>query len=141
MVPQHFVMLEKVPLLPTGTTDRNALPSPHADTVPEVPRVAPAGDLERRIAGHVAQVLGVAEIGADQDFFAIGGHSLLAVQLFHRLRRETAVNLPLAVLFSAPTVQGLARAYREAGARDEDGGSAAGGAAVATDPWLSLIHI
>ena len=141
MVPQHFVVLEKVPLLPNGKTDRNALPSPHADTVLEAPRVAPAGDLERRIAGHVAQVLGVAEVGADQDFFEIGGHSLLAVQLFHRLRRETAVNLPLAVLFSAPTVQGLARAYREAGARDEDGGSAAGGAAVATDPWAPLVLI
>jgi thioesterase domain-containing protein len=138
MVPQHFVALEQVPLLPNGKIDRKALPDPMVDTEAQAPRVAPQGTLEALIAGHMAQVLGVPAVGADEDFFDIGGHSLLAVQLFHRLRRDTGVNLPLAVLFSAPSVQGLAVAYRSAGARDGDGGATA---AKPVDPWAPLVPI
>lgn len=85
-----------------------------------------------------SEVLGVERVGLDDDFFAMGGHSLQAVQMFHRMGRLLKVNLPLATLFMAPTIRLLASAYREAGAQVP-------GADIVVqagrDPWAPLVPI
>ncbi|MET0290690.1 MAG: amino acid adenylation domain-containing protein [Pseudoxanthomonas sp.] len=93
--------------------------------------------LERRIAATMAEVLGVPAVALDDDFFDLGGYSLLAVKLFHRITRQTGVNLPLATLFNAPTVRGLARAYRLAGAQDE----APSAVVEPPNPWAPLVQM
>ena len=105
----------------------------------ETSRPAIDGDpLVASLSGIWREVLGVESVGLDEDFFALGGHSLQAVQMFHRMGRLLKVNLPLATLFMAPTIRSLAAAYREAGAQVPDGG---GLAAVARDPWAPLVPI
>ena len=95
------------------------------------------------LVGQVARIwadlLGRDRVGIDDDFFALGGHSLQAVQMFHRISRLTRVNLPLATLFAAPTVRLLSAAYRHAGATmpGEEGASTL----AAADPWAPLVPI
>src|SRR5690606_24846960 len=100
---------------------------------------AGAGDeaLVERISAIWSELLGRDDIRPDDDFFALGGHSLQAVRMFHRISALTRVNLPLATLFTAPTVRLLAAAYRAAGASMP--GDAA--PAQAVDPWAPLVHI
>ena len=117
MLPQHFVALDALPLLPNGKIDRNRLPAPLAANAPAAgTRTAPRDELERQVAQAMAAVLGGLEPGVDEDFFALGGHSLLAAQLTARLNRDLGLALPLRTLFEAPTVARLAAAIREAGA-------------------------
>jgi amino acid adenylation domain-containing protein len=109
MVPAVFVPLPALPLGPHGKVDRLALPVPDAenilrDTVYHSPR-SPA---ERKVAKIVAQLLGLAQVGADDNFFTLGGHSLLGTQLIARLRQAFGVELPLRSLFEASTVAKLA---------------------------------
>src|SRR5690606_2050826 len=85
MVPQHFVPLPAIPLLPNGKVDRKALPAPQSGPRATDPGRAPHGETEQRVAGLMAEVLGVPEVGAEDDFFASGGHSLLAARLVSRL--------------------------------------------------------
>ncbi|MEW9625892.1 condensation domain-containing protein, partial [Rhodanobacter geophilus] len=116
MLPQHFVVLAALPLLPNGKIDRARLPAPLAAGVPAGTRVAPRDELERQVAQAMAAVLGGLEPGLDDDFFEHGGHSLLAAQLTARLNRELGLALPLRTLFEAPTVARLAAAIRAASA-------------------------
>jgi amino acid adenylation domain-containing protein len=112
-VPSDFVILEELPVLPSGKVDRAALPRPARDrSASGAERVAPRDALERVLAGSWAQVLGVEEIGVLDDFFELGGHSLLATQVVGRIREELEVELDLRHLFEAPTVAGLAAALR-----------------------------
>ncbi|MBN8727811.1 MAG: amino acid adenylation domain-containing protein [Xanthomonadales bacterium] len=109
MLPQHFVTLDAIPLLPNGKIDRKALPAPLAPA--DAPaRTAPRTALERRIARAMEETLALPGLGIDEDFFALGGHSLLAAQLTARLAREFGVALSLRTLFDAPTVAALAEA-------------------------------
>ena len=114
MIPQHVMALEAVPLLPNGKVDRKGLPAPDATIQRKTECIAPRNDLERKIADTMASVLGVTEISVEDDFFAAGGHSLLAAQLTSRLNRELGVALSLRALFDAPTVARLARKIAEA---------------------------
>ncbi|MFC3549824.1 amino acid adenylation domain-containing protein [Lysobacter cavernae] len=110
MIPQHIVALDAMPLLPNGKIDRKALPVPtHRPEGVETARTEPRNALERTIAAAMAQVLGVPEVGIDDDFFAFGGHSLLAAQLTSRLNRELGASLSLRALFDGPTVARLAK--------------------------------
>ena len=83
----HYV-LDAIPLLPNGKIDRKSLPVPDTAVKLAGERVAPRNALERSIAEAMAQVLGVAEVGVDDDFFALGGHSLLAAQLTSRINKQ-----------------------------------------------------
>ena len=114
MVPQHVVVLDQVPLLPNGKIDRKSLPVPDlAARSDEL--VPPRNDMERAIAGAMAQVLGLPQIGIHDNFFSLGGHSLLAAQLTSRLNRELGVALSLRALFDGPTVAKLAAIAAECG--------------------------
>lgn len=110
MLPQHFVSLAAIPLLPNGKIDRKALPSPTALAVASnaTVREAPRSDTERRVCAAMAALLGLPELARGDGFFALGGHSLLAAQLGMRLGRELDLHVPLRAVFDHPTVSALA---------------------------------
>ncbi|HYG64762.1 MAG TPA: amino acid adenylation domain-containing protein, partial [Thermoanaerobaculia bacterium] len=115
MVPGHFVVLEALPLNANGKVDRAALPAPAADRPDLVsPFVAPRNPSEELVAAVWADLLGIERIGVHDDFFALGGHSLMATRVVSRLRDAFHVELPLRGLFEEPTVAGLARRLDEA---------------------------
>ena len=115
MVPSLLVKLESMPLTPSGKIDRKALPAPDASQrrggqVYVAPRTA----TERVLAQLCGDLLGVAQVGVQDNFFDLGGHSLLATQLISRIRRQFEIELPLRTLFERPTVEGLALAIDQA---------------------------
>ena len=118
MIPQHFVLLSAIPLLPNGKTDRKALPAPDAPVRPEMDFVAPNGELECAIAVEMEVSLGMSGIGRHDDFFSLGGHSLLAAQLTNRLNRKLECGLSMRTLFEAPTVALLAKIIEGASGTD-----------------------
>ncbi|MER6470635.1 non-ribosomal peptide synthase/polyketide synthase [Streptomyces collinus] len=107
MVPSAFVPLERLPLTPNGKTDRVALPEPGPTHSAAGPRTAPRTDTERRIARIWADVLGVADVGAHDNFFHLGGDSILSMQVVSRLRRD-GLHLATRDLFTHQTVAELA---------------------------------
>ena len=109
MVPSAYVVLDALPLLPSGKVDRRALPAPEgARLEPETAYVAPRTPVEEVLAELWARTLGVERVGIHDDFFELGGHSLLATRLVSRLRQTFQVEIPLRDLFETPTVAGLA---------------------------------
>ncbi|WP_345144491.1 amino acid adenylation domain-containing protein, partial [Dactylosporangium darangshiense] len=109
MVPAVFVELASLPLNVNGKVDRAALPAPDAARLDLVEAfVAPAGPVQELLAGIWVELLGVERVGAVDNFFALGGHSLLATQVVSRVRAAFDVEVPVAALFDAPTVAGLA---------------------------------
>ncbi len=110
MVPAAFVMLEALPLTPNGKVDRRALPAPGtARSAAETAYAAPDGMTERQVAAVWRQVLGLEEVGAGDNFFDVGGHSLLLFSVQAELRRRLDRAVPIVDLFEYPTVRSLAR--------------------------------
>jgi amino acid adenylation domain-containing protein len=112
MVPSSFVFLDALPLLPSGKIDRKALPLPAGDEAPahaEIAETEPETEIERKIAALWQTLLDAPRVGLDDDFFALGGHSLIAIQLISRLRTELGVEVAVKTIFNAPTVRHLAR--------------------------------
>ncbi|HEV2149835.1 MAG TPA: amino acid adenylation domain-containing protein [Longimicrobiaceae bacterium] len=109
MVPAAFVTLDALPLTPNGKVDRRALPPPEfgRDALRER-YVAPRTATEEVLAGIWSEVLGVERVGVYDNFFALGGYSILAVQVASRVQREFGVALPLPTLFQAPDIDALA---------------------------------
>src|SRR3546814_8649773 len=95
MVPQHFVALDTIPLSPNGKIDRKALPAPDLGARAASDLVLPRNETERTIAEAMSQVLGVPDIGVHDDFFALGGRSLLAAPLTTRLNRDMGARTSL----------------------------------------------
>jgi amino acid adenylation domain-containing protein len=114
MVPSAFVMLRNAPLTPSGKIDRESLPRPDwrrasADAAAASLRTP----LQRRLAEMWRDILGISEVAPDDNFFDVGGRSRLGAQLFIRIETELGPRLPLATLFEAPTLAGLARAIEQ----------------------------
>jgi amino acid adenylation domain-containing protein/thioester reductase-like protein len=108
MVPSAFVVLDAMPLSRNGKVDRDELPAPTgASAESDKSYVAARSDTERAIARVWADILGVDRVGVEDNFFDLGGHSLLTTQVIARVREAFGVNLPLSVLFEQPTVAGL----------------------------------
>ena len=109
LVPSDWVVLEALPLTPTGKVDRRALPAPAADERPAAPGdEAPRGPVEELLAGIWAELLGGRRVRRTDSFFALGGHSLAATRLMSRVARVLGVELPLRAVFASPTLAGLA---------------------------------
>ncbi|MFC7302485.1 non-ribosomal peptide synthetase [Cognatiluteimonas weifangensis] len=112
MLPQHFVVLPEIPLLPNGKIDRNALPAPVAAAQATTPAPDAAGSAAdprvRYLAGVWSELLGL-PAGADDNFFELGGHSMLAVQMATRVERDTGVRIKL-IRLGAETLAQVAAA-------------------------------
>lgn len=109
MVPAQFVFLDAFPLTQNGKIDRKALPAPsHANVSAAHEFVAPRNETEQKVAAMWMELLKVEQIGIHDDFFDLGGHSLMAIKALSRIREEFGVDLPLATLLQAPTVAQLA---------------------------------
>src|SRR5205814_2961979 len=109
MVPAIFVKLGALPLNPNGKVDRAALPAPNADkTFRDGTFVAPRSPVAERLSTMLASLLDLERVSAGDDFFLLGGHSLLGTQLIARMRDAFGVDLSLRTVFDHPTVAGLA---------------------------------
>ncbi|MEU3030633.1 non-ribosomal peptide synthase/polyketide synthase [Streptomyces incarnatus] len=106
MVPAAVVVLDRMPLTPQNKIDRRALPAPERTAA--AGHLAPRTDEERALAAIWADVLGVAEVGVTDDFFDLGGESILAARALSRIRDELGVRLTVRDIFSARTVAALA---------------------------------
>ncbi|MEO9028660.1 MAG: amino acid adenylation domain-containing protein [Ktedonobacteraceae bacterium] len=103
MIPTHFVCLQTFPLTSNGKVDRQALPAPDRNGSGDSgDKVLPQTPVEKVLAGIWTELLGVKSIGVDDDFFMLGGHSLLGTQLVTRIHRAFQVDFPLATLFEVP---------------------------------------
>jgi amino acid adenylation domain-containing protein len=108
MVPALFVGMEALPLSPNGKVDRKALPAPEAKRDEAVAFVAPRDETERAIAAIWREALGVEQVGVDDNFFDLGGHSLLLVRVHGRIREALGAEISVVELFQHPTVGALA---------------------------------
>jgi amino acid adenylation domain-containing protein len=110
MIPAHFMLLEQLPLNPNGKVDYKALPlweqSPTGQTDSVV---APRNDLEAKLCKIFSEVLGVQQVGVNDNFFRLGGHSLLAAQVAARVKERFGVGLELRTFLESPTIAALAK--------------------------------
>ncbi len=138
MVPAVWVFLAALPLTPNGKVDRAAL----AQIIPilalEGEWIAPRNAVEERLAAIYGEVLGVERVGAVDDFFALGGHSLKATQVLTRVRAALGVELAVADLYDHPTIAALARRVESALAGIEEIG---GGGEIPPRPCGQEIEI
>ncbi len=113
MIPSEFVRLETLPLTANGKVDRRALPSLHGNGSDRAETfIAPRDVLELRLAQIWEDILGRRPIGVRDDFFKLGGHSILAARLMARIQHLLGINLPLATLFKRATIEYLASLLR-----------------------------
>nr|AXN93575.1 PuwA [Cylindrospermum moravicum CCALA 993]AXN93584.1 PuwA [Cylindrospermum alatosporum CCALA 994] len=112
MIPSVFIPLETVPLTPSGKVDRRSLPAPFNINQPPT-AIAPRDPLELQLAQIWSEVLAVDWVGIRDNFFEIGGHSLLAIRLMAQIQQQFGKQLPLATLFQSPTIEELANLLRQ----------------------------
>ena len=113
MVPSAFVFLDSIPLGASGKVDRRALPPADESRSPlQAAFVPPRDETERKLTEIWEAVLRAKPIGVTENFFALGGHSFLAVRLMAQVKREFERKLPLASLFQGPTIENLAHLLR-----------------------------
>jgi natural product biosynthesis luciferase-like monooxygenase protein len=125
MVPAHVVLLPELPLTPNRKIDRRALPPPtEVGVAREATYVAPANDIERTIANLWQELLGRERIGAEDNFFDVGGHSLLVVRMHRRLRELIPQPVTLTDLYRFPTIRSLTDFLtRDSASTDADEGT------------------
>jgi len=110
MIPALFVEIDHLPLTPNGKVDRRSLPSPADENrLPEEAFAAPRTPTEMRVAEIICALFKVKEVGVSDNFFLLGGHSLLGAQLVIKIRTAFGVDLPLRAIFDAPTIAALSQ--------------------------------
>ncbi|WP_329585306.1 non-ribosomal peptide synthase/polyketide synthase [Kitasatospora sp. NBC_01250] len=134
MLPAAFVRLETLPVTRNGKLDARALPAPGIDRA--APARVPGDPREVVLCALFADVLGLPEVGPDDDFFALGGHSLLAVRLMSAVQETFGARLDLRALFETPTAAGLAARLGE-----QSDGEQSAGAQSAGDPLDVLLPL
>ncbi|MEP7242924.1 MAG: amino acid adenylation domain-containing protein [Gammaproteobacteria bacterium] len=107
MVPSAFVILERLPLTPSGKLDRRALPAPEHRDYASQQYEAPQGEIEAVLAGVWQRLLHVERVGRNDNFFELGGHSLLATRVASRVRELLRTDVPVKAVFDAPTLKKL----------------------------------
>jgi acyl carrier protein len=108
MIPSLFVRVEMLPLTPNGKVDRAALPPPTAHNILwKSTLTEPRTAIEERLVGILSKLLGLDKLGLEDDFFTLGGHSLLGTQLIGRIRDAFGVELSLRSVFDSPTISEL----------------------------------
>ncbi len=105
MVPTDFVVMEDIPLTHNGKVDYQALPEIDLNASKETVYVAPETDEERNLCAIWQQVLSLEKVGVEDNFFDIGGHSLLAASVVSLVREALGVEIPMRVLFEKPTIR------------------------------------
>ncbi len=136
MVPSAFVLLDALPLTSSGKVDRRALPEPRQDRAVAAAAFAAPGDgVEAIVADVWAEVLGLDRVGRHDDFFDLGGHSMLATMAAARLSLYLGLDVPTRLIFTAPTVAGFTLAL---GKRD---GIASAPPVTPRDPALTAIPL
>ncbi|HEX9936473.1 MAG TPA: condensation domain-containing protein, partial [Longimicrobium sp.] len=115
MVPPAYVHLEMLPLTPNGKLDRKALPSPDGEAFARHGYEAPVGEVERALAEVWSEVLGVERVGRHDDFFEMGGHSLLALQMASHVEQVLDLEMAPGKVFEFPVLKDLAEVLAAAG--------------------------
>ena len=115
MVPSYFVRLDKMPLSPNGKADRKALPEPMGNVNTGVEYIEPAGVIEKKLAQIWREVLGVQNIGIKDNFFDLGGNSLLLIRMHSKIETEYPGRLRVTDIFSNPTILKLAQFIEKGG--------------------------
>nr|WP_194238606.1 non-ribosomal peptide synthetase/type I polyketide synthase [Streptomyces spongiae] len=118
LIPQHLIVLDELPLSANGKVDRSALPAPDAKAGADDAVIAPRNELERQLADIWGEFFDARPVSVSAGFFDLGGDSMLAVRLMARIQTELGRSLPLATLFSRPTIELLAEALQEADATE-----------------------
>jgi hypothetical protein len=113
MVPAAYVVLDRLPLTANGKLDREALPAPDSGAFAVRGYEPPVGETEERLSRIWADVLKVERVGRRDNFFEIGGHSLLAVRLLSMTRAVFKTNLPLSTIFHSPTIAAVAEILQD----------------------------
>lgn len=116
MLPSHFIAVPEFPLTPNGKIDKKNLPQPLAViTSSQHQLVLPETDTEKRLLAIWSEVLAVAPLGTQDNFFLLGGHSLKAVKIISRVRAQFGVAITIRDLFACPTIKNLAKKIDEQG--------------------------
>jgi thioesterase domain-containing protein/acyl carrier protein len=129
MLPSHVICLDEIPLTVSGKIDRKSLPAPDTEAELLNEFVAPSSATEVQLANIVRSVLHKDRISANDNFFQIGGNSLLALRLTSQIRKQFSVDLPLVQLFQSPTLASLAKLIDAFGAQTPN---------ASDDPLMSL---
>lgn len=108
MVPSAFVRLAQLPLTPSGKLNRRALPAPGADAYVVRQYEAPQGEIEEAIARILGELLGVQRVGRNDNFFDLGGHSLMVLKVLFRINQELGHSLKVSDVYKGPTIPELA---------------------------------
>ena len=115
MVPAAFVTMARLPLNVNGKVDRKALPKPELAASSSPPSARPQDELQAKLVGIWQSVLGRKNIGIHDNFFDMGGYSILAARLMHRMGQALGTTLPLVLLFQAPTIAQLSATLQRDG--------------------------
>jgi acyl carrier protein len=115
MLPVAYVRLERIPLTPNGKVDRKGLPVPEGGEFVVGEYEEPRGEVERALAEIWAEVLSLERVGRHDNFFDLGGHSLLVMSVMNRIRMTMGIQFPIKILFEAPTVSDLAKRINSPG--------------------------
>ena len=109
MIPSYLIQLAKMPMTTNGKLDRRLLPEPHGEINTGVEYIAPENEVQEKLVKIWSEVLRVQKIGIDDDFFALGGHSLKAIRVLSIIHRELNVEVPVSEVFSKPTIRQIAK--------------------------------